>query len=117
MSQWIGTWSSNIHDEAYGSLSVSKANDEPAGDIRVTFEGEIYPHREIIGSGDIPTEIKPEIKSSLVLSSIMTQVNYTLVDVSYHTIKGTYYCDHPTDNGSFYLTRFDMDHDNSKDME
>ena len=114
---WDGTWTSDIYDEAYGTLSLSNR-------IKIVFDGSIYNNKTIYGTDNI-TDIlieKDEI-NEVQLDNVISLVEYTITrigdtvigdtvigdtvigDTVIGDIQGTYYCHYPKDNGTFYLFR------------
>lgn len=130
---WHGTWSSDVHDEAYGTFSLplpmigleniiitnrTEPKTKPTEptkttDIRIHFDGEVCKNIMIMAYTYIPLDITRGTRDNIILDNQISvnqisTIEYKIVNLSGISIEGYYHCNYPKDNGIFSLNQSDI---------
>jgi len=100
-SIWDGTWSSDVHDDVHGIISVplNSSNER----LKINFDGYLHQRKTIYGFVNTPIVPKIGQQEQIKLDNIISLIDYTVINMTDDIIEGLYYCYYPTDNVSMIL--------------
>lgn len=115
---WVGKWSSDIYNEAYGTLTIplnSQLNEHHTN-IRIHFGGELLNSKIVTGKLFVNKK-SIGVRRAFCLDNLISLITYTVNYMDEYKIEGIYECSYPVDQGTFSVSRPLISLNNIKDKE